>query len=129
MLHKAGVPFLAGTDTPPGVYIFPGFSLHEELQRFVAAGFTPLEALQTATLNPARFFGMEDQLGTVAMGKMADLVLLDANPLADIANTQKIAAVIVNGRYFSRNDLQRMLQKAEESAKKQPTKPAALGNF
>ena len=129
MLHKAGVPFLAGTDTPPGVYIFPGFSLHEELQRFVAAGFTPLEALQTATLNPARFFGMEDQLGTVAMGKMADLVLLDANPLADIANTQKIAAVIVNGRYFSRNDLQRMLQKVEESAKKQPTKPGALGNF
>jgi len=129
MMHKAGVPFLAGTDTPPGVYIFPGFSLHEELQRFVAAGFTPLEALQTATLNPARFFGMEDQLGTIAVGKMADLVLLDANPLADIANTQKIAAVIVNGRYFSRNDLQKMLQNAEESAKKQPTKPGALGNF
>ena len=123
MLHKAGVPFLAGTDTPPGVYIFPGFSLHEELQRFVAAGFTPLEALQTATLNPARFFGMEDQLGTVAMGKMADLVLLDANPLADIANTQKIAAVIVNGRYFSRNDLQRVLQKVEESAKNSRRNP------
>jgi imidazolonepropionase-like amidohydrolase len=129
MLHKAGVPFLAGTDTPPGVFVFPGFSLHEELQRFVAAGFTPLEALQTATLNPSRFFGMEDQLGTVAMGKMADLVLLDANPLADIANTQKITAVIVNGRYFSRNDLQRMLHQVEESAKKQPTKPGALGNF
>jgi imidazolonepropionase-like amidohydrolase len=128
MLHKAGVPFLAGTDTPPGVYIFPGFSLHEELQRFVAAGFTPLEALQTATLNPARFFGMEEQLGTVAMGKMADLVLLDANPLADIANTQKIAAVIVNGKYFSRNDLQRMLQKVEASAKKEPpkAKPASI---
>ena len=56
-MHKAGIPFLAGTDTPPGVYIFPGFSLHEELQRFVAAGFTPLEALQTATLNPAKFLG------------------------------------------------------------------------
>jgi imidazolonepropionase-like amidohydrolase len=129
MLHKAGVPFLAGTDTPPGVYIFPGFSLHEELQRFVAAGFTPLEALQTATINPARFFGMEDQLGTVAMGKMADLVLLDANPLTDIGNTQKIAAVIVNGRYFSRDDVQKILQRVEESAKKQPTKPGALGNF
>jgi imidazolonepropionase-like amidohydrolase len=129
MLHKAGVPFLAGTDTPPGVYIFPGFSLHEELQRFVAAGFTPLEALQTATLNPARFFGMEDQLGTVAMGKMADLVLLDANPLADIANTQKIAAVFVNGRYFSRSDLQKMLQKVEESAKKQPAKSSAPSIF
>jgi imidazolonepropionase-like amidohydrolase len=95
----------------------------------VAAGFTPLEALQTATINPARFFGMEDQLGTVAMGKMADLVLLDANPLADIGNTQKIAAVIVNGRYFSRDDVQKILQKVEESAKKQPTKPGALGNF
>jgi imidazolonepropionase-like amidohydrolase len=129
MLHKAGVPFLAGTDTPPGVYIFPGFSLHEELQRFVAAGFTPLEALQTATLNPARFFGMEDQLGTVATGKMADLVLLDANPLADIANTQKIAAVIVNGKYFSRNDLQRILQKVEQSAKREPQKARPAANF
>jgi imidazolonepropionase-like amidohydrolase len=129
LLHKAGVPFLAGTDTPPGVDIIPGFSLHEELQRFVAAGFTPLEALQTATLNPARFFGIEDQLGTVAMGKMADLVLLDGNPLVDIANTQKIAAVIVNGRYFSRRDLQTMLQKVEESAKKEPPKPAPRGNF
>src|SRR5207245_3968995 len=69
MLHKAGVPFLAGTDTPAGVHIFSGFSLHGELQRFVAAGFTPLEALQTATLNPARFWGMEEQLGTVEKGK------------------------------------------------------------
>src|SRR5467141_4832117 len=62
MLHESGVPFLAGTDTPAGVHIFPGYSLHEELQRFVSAGFTPLEALQTATINPARFFGIEDQL-------------------------------------------------------------------
>src|SRR6201987_2777193 len=109
LLHKAGVPFLAGTDTPPGVYIFPGFSLHEELQRFVAAGFTPLEALQTATLNPARFFHMEDQLGAVENGKIADLVLLNANPLDDISNPQKIAAVIVNGLYLSRADLDKML--------------------
>src|SRR5208282_5068039 len=79
LLHKTGVPFLAGTDTPPGVYVFPGFSLHEELQRFVAAGFTPLEALQTATLNPARFFKMEDQFGSIEHGKFADLVLLNAN--------------------------------------------------
>src|SRR5437870_7594419 len=78
LLRKKGVPFLAGTDTPPGVYIFPGFSLHEELQRFVAAGFTPLEALQTATLNPARFFGIEDRLGTIEKDKLADLVLLQA---------------------------------------------------
>ena len=60
-MHDAGIQFLAGTDTAPGVYVFPGFSLHEELQRFVAAGFTPMEALQTATLNPAKFLGMDDQ--------------------------------------------------------------------
>jgi imidazolonepropionase-like amidohydrolase len=119
LLHKAGVPFLAGTDTPPGVYIFPGFSLHEELQRFVDAGFTPLEALQTATLNPARFFGMESQLGTVEPGKLADLVLFSANPLENIANTQKIAGVVVNGRYFDRTQLKRMLAGAEEAAHRQ----------
>jgi len=108
-MHRAGVQFLAGTDTPPGVYVFPGFSLHEELQRFVAAGFTPIEALQTATLNPAKFLGMEDRLGTIVKGKLADLVLLDANPLEDIRNTQKIAGVIVNGRYLARADLDKML--------------------
>lgn len=116
-MHKAGIPFLAGTDTPPGVYIFPGFSLHEELQRFVAAGFTPMEALQTATLNPAKFLGMEDRLGTVEKGKLADMVLLDANPLDDIRNTQKIAAVVANGRYLSRADLDKMLAEVETVAK------------
>jgi imidazolonepropionase-like amidohydrolase len=115
-MHRAGVSFLAGTDTPPGVYIFPGFSLHEELQRFVAAGFTPMEALQTATLNPAKFLGMDDRLGTVEKGKFADLVLLDANPLDDIRNTQKIAGVIANGRYFSRTDLDKMLAGVQEAA-------------
>ncbi|MEY2394319.1 MAG: hypothetical protein QOF94_664 [Acidobacteriaceae bacterium] len=115
-MHRAGVPFLAGTDTPPGVYVFPGFSLHEELQRFVAAGFTPMEALQTATLNPAQFLGMEDRLGTIEKGKLADLVLLEANPLDDIRNTQKIAAVIVNGRYWSRADLDKMLAGVETAA-------------
>jgi len=116
-MHDTGVPFLAGTDTPSGVYIFPGFSLHEELQRFVAAGFTPLEALQTATLNPARFFSMSDRLGTIEKGKLADMVLLNDNPLDDIRNTQKIAAVIVNGRYLSRADLDKMLAEAEAAAK------------
>src|SRR5208282_4687118 len=118
LLHKAGVPFLAGTDTPPGVYIFPGFSLHEEMQRFVAAGFTPLDALQTATLNPARFLGMEEQIGTIEKGKLADLVLLSANPLEDISNTQKIAAVIVNGHYYSSKDLEKMLAGAEAVARR-----------
>jgi len=115
-MHRAGIPFLAGTDTAPGVYIFPGFSLHEELQRFVAAGFTPIEALQTATINPAKFLGMEDRLGTVEKGKVADLVLLEANPLEDIRNTQKIAAVVVNGRYLSRTDLDGMLAAVQKAA-------------
>jgi imidazolonepropionase-like amidohydrolase len=115
-MHKAGIPFLAGTDTPPGVYIFPGFSLHEELQRFVAAGFTPLEALRTATLNPAKFLGRENELGTIEKGKIADMVLLDANPLEDIRNTQKIAAVVANGRYFSRANLDMMLARIEDAA-------------
>ena len=119
-LHKTGVPFLAGTDTPAGVYIFPGYSLHEELQRFVAAGFTPLEALQTATIHPARFFGIEEHAGTIEKGKFADLVLLTANPLEDIANTQKIAAVIVNGQYYRRADLEKMLGRVEAAARRQP---------
>ena len=120
LLHKAGVPFLAGTDTPAGVHVFPGYSLHEELQRFVAAGFTPFEALQTATINPARFFGMEDQAGTVEKGRFADLVLLSANPLDDIRNTQKIAAVITNEHYYRRADLEKMLAAVETAARRQP---------
>lgn len=120
MLHKAGVEFLAGTDTPAGVRIFPGFSLHEELQRFVAAGFTPLEALQTATLNPVRFFGMDGQLGAIEEGKLADLVLLTANPLEDISNTQKIAGVFFNGRYLYHAEIEKMLAGVESAARRQP---------
>lgn len=116
-MQRAGIPFLAGTDTPPGVYIVPGFSLHEELQRFVAAGFTPMDALRTATLNPAKFLGLENELGTIEKGKLADMVLLDANPLDDIRNTQKIAGVVANGRYFSRADLDKMLAGVEAAAK------------
>jgi imidazolonepropionase-like amidohydrolase len=91
--------------------------LHEELQRFVAAGFSPLEALQTATTNPARFFAQGDREGSVEQGKAADLVLLYANPLANIANTQKIAAVVAHGRYFSRGDLDEMLAIIESAAR------------
>jgi imidazolonepropionase-like amidohydrolase len=115
-LQKAGVPFLAGTDTAAGVDVLPGFSLHRELERFVAAGFTPIEALQTATINPARFLNKLGDFGTVEKGKLADLVLLDANPLDDIRNTQKIAAVIVSGRYFSRANLDSMLHEVEAYA-------------
>jgi imidazolonepropionase-like amidohydrolase len=129
LLHKAGVPFLAGTDTPPGVYIFPGFSLHEELQRFVAAGFSPLEALQTATLNPARFFGVDNELGTVEKGKLADLVLLNANPLEDIANTQKIAAVLVEGHFYGSKELEKKLAGVQEAAKRAHSVQGAHRSF
>ena len=112
-LQKAGVPFLAGTDTAAGVDVLPGFSLHRELERFVAAGFTPMEALQTATINPAKFLNKLADFGTVEKGKVADLVLLDANPLDDIRNTQKIEAVIASGRYFSRANLDSMLNEVE----------------
>ena len=117
MMHHAGAKILAGTDT--GVpYVFPGFSLHEELALFVKAGLTPLEALQTATINPAKFLGREKELGTIERGKLADLVLLDANPLADISNTKKINAVVVNGRLLDRPTSDKMLADAEAAANK-----------
>ena len=115
-MHKSGVLFLAGTDSP-NPSILPGFALHDELKVLVSAGFSPMEALQTATLNPARYLGKEKDLGTIEIGKLADLVLLDANPLDDISNTQKIRAVIVNGRYLSRETLDAMLAGVQAAAK------------
>jgi hypothetical protein len=109
-MFRAGVPFMAGTDTAAGVHIFPGFSLHDELGLFVRAGLTPMQALQTATRNPAVFLHRLADTGTIEKGKRADLVLLDANPLEDIANTRRIRAVVLAGRYFSRPDLDRMLR-------------------
>jgi hypothetical protein len=109
-MFRAGVPFMAGTDTAAGVHIFPGFSLHDELGLFVRAGLTPLQALQTATRNPAVFLGRLSDSGTIEKGKLADLVLLDANPLEDIANTRRIRGVVLAGRYFGRVDLDRMLR-------------------
>lgn len=115
-LHAAHVDFLAGTDTPAGVDVLPGVSLHLELQRFIAAGFTPLEALQTATLNPARFFDRLQDFGAIQPGRIADLVLLRANPLDDVANTRQIAAVVTDGRYLSRDDLDRLQEKLAQIA-------------
>ena len=118
-MHRAGVPFLAGTDTAPGVYIMPGFSLHDELANFVEAGFTPMESLQTATSNPAKFLEMDSTFGSIEPGKTADLILLDANPLDDIHNAQKIRAVVVNGRLLDRAALDQILARVEASAKAQ----------
>jgi Amidohydrolase family len=107
LLHKAGVVLLAATDVGIPMLV-PGVSLHEELALLVEAGLTPLEALRTATVNPARVLGMADSLGTIEAGKLADLVLLDANPLADIANTRPIRAVVADGRLYRRADLDRL---------------------
>jgi imidazolonepropionase-like amidohydrolase len=115
-LQAADVPFLAGTDTPAGVDVIPGISLHLELQRFVDAGFTPLQALQTATLNPAIFLGKRSDYGTVESGKVADLVLLQANPLEDIANTRSITGVVADGRYLSSQDLEQLRAKLKALA-------------
>ena len=116
-MRKAGVPILAGTDTG-NPFCFPGFSLHEELALLVIAGLTPVEALRSATLNPAKFLGLEKTLGTIEVGKIADLVLLGANPLEDIRNTQRINAVVSNGRLFDRKALDKLLADAEGAAKR-----------
>jgi imidazolonepropionase-like amidohydrolase len=113
-MHRAGVRFLAGTDTP-NPYCFPGFSLHDELAFMVKAGLTPLEALQAATINPAEFLGLSDSVGTIEKSKIADLVLLDADPLKDIANTKSITAVITNGRFLDRAALDGLLAGAAAS--------------
>ena len=113
--HDAGVPILAGTDASGLPYIFAGASLHDELALLVEAGLTPLQALQTATLNPARFLDRSDDLGTVEEGKLADLVLLEANPLEDILNTGRIRAVVADGRLYRRSQLDRLLVEVEES--------------
>jgi len=108
-MYNAGVPLLAGTDFG-NPYIYPGFSLIDELGILVEAGLPPLAALQTATLNPARYFDRTDELGTVAEGKLADLVLLDANPLEDLSNLRHIRAVIANGNLYTREQIDQMKQ-------------------
>jgi imidazolonepropionase-like amidohydrolase len=115
-LHRAGVQMIAGTDMG-AVYVIPGFSMHDELQLMVEAGLSTLTVLQAATINPVKFLGEEKHLGTIEKGKLADLVLLDANPLENIQNTRRIAAVMVNGRYLPKESLQRMLNDVEATVK------------
>ena len=111
-MHRGGVPILAGTDLL-NPYTFPGFSLHDELVLLVEAGLSAADALRAATLNPAVFLGTEKTAGSVEKGKNADLVLLDANPLDDIHNTQKVQAVVLNGRLYDRAQLDAMIAERE----------------
>ena len=115
-MHHAGVKFMPGTDTSDP-YIFPGFSVHDELALFVRAGMTPMEALRTATWNPAEYLGITDSAGSVAVGKVADLVFLDANPIEEIRNTQRIWAVVVRGKVLQKTALEALLTLRKAAAK------------
>jgi hypothetical protein len=114
-LNKAGVPMLAGTDEF-NPYCFAGFGIHDELAWLVKAGLTPAEALRAATSGPARFFGRDGKMGSVEAGHVADLVVLDADPLADIANTRGIFAVVSRGVLYERAALDKMLDDVRYAA-------------
>jgi imidazolonepropionase-like amidohydrolase len=112
LMYRAGVPILAGTDAM-NPQCFPGFGIHDELALLADAGLSPLAALQAATRNAAQFMGQLDRRGTIEVGKIADLVLLDADPLADIHNTRSIRAVVLNGKLYPRAALDAMLSRAQ----------------
>ena len=127
LMHHAGVPILAGSDTGiANAGTIPGFSLQDELGYLVDAGLKPVEALQCATINAAKWLGKLDSLGAVERGKLADLVLLDASPLANIRNVRKIRAVVTNGRLLDRERLDRMLL---ELGRQPDPQPRALAGF
>jgi imidazolonepropionase-like amidohydrolase len=113
-MAEAGVGILAGCDT-----MIAGFCVHDELVAMVRGGMTPLAALQTATLNPARYFGLLQMSGNVASGQRADLVLLDANPLIDIANVRRIRSVVVAGRFLDRTELDTLLARVKIAARQE----------
>jgi tetratricopeptide (TPR) repeat protein len=123
--HEAGVPLMTGTDAE---YLGaqPGFGLHTEMQLFVELGMQPIDALRAATITPARVMQISDSVGTVETGKVADLVLLDANPLADIRNTQSISGVFRAGRWLSRLELNAEL---DSLARSYAPVQAALSSF
>jgi hypothetical protein len=126
LAHAAGVQLLAGTDASDEPFVFAGSTLHEEMELLVSeAGLTPLQALRTATLNPARYLEAADSLGSVRAGRMADLVVLDANPLEDIRNTMRIHAVVANGRLIDAGERERLLAVAREEAARAGTSAPA----
>jgi hypothetical protein len=120
LLQRAGVTLMAGTDFGTEGYPVPGASLHQELGLLVDAGLTPLQALQSATINPARALRAADTLGTVSAGKLADLVLLDADPTISIANARRVHAVLSRGRYLDRATLDELLRQATSAIAAEP---------
>jgi hypothetical protein len=124
-MQHHGVGIIAGSDAGGSSYHYPGYGLHESLVLEVRGGLTPLEALQTATLNAARYFGTTATMGTVEAGKVADLVILDGNPLVDIHNTQHVHAVVLAGNYLSRATLDAMLDRVAAEADR--TRHSAAG--
>jgi imidazolonepropionase-like amidohydrolase len=109
-LHRHGASLLLGSDSPQ-IFNVPGFSIHRELEFLVLAGLTPYEALATGTVNAARWFGREDELGSIAVGKQADLVLLNDNPLREIGNSRRVHGVMLRGRWLDRAELDRLLRR------------------
>ena len=109
-LYDRGAKLMTGTDTLILPNLIPGLALHHELEELVGVGLTPYEALRTSTTHPFEFLGELDEAGTVEVGKRADLVLLEANPLDNISNTQKIAGVMIQGRWLSKAEIQKGLE-------------------
>jgi imidazolonepropionase-like amidohydrolase len=115
ILHKQGVPLMAGSDTY-GLFL-PGFSLHHELELMHSSGLSTYETLKTATVTPARYLNTIAQSGTITEGKLADLVLLDKNPLEDIRHTKTISGVLLKGKWFDRKELDKLLLDVENTNK------------
>jgi len=113
-LHKSGAKLLLGSDTP-NPFVVPGFSIHSELQNFINAGMSPYEAIKTGTYNAAECLGKLDKFGTIQIGKQADLILLEDNPLTDVANITNRCGVMIRGQWFSEDDLQAKLEKIASS--------------
>jgi imidazolonepropionase-like amidohydrolase len=122
-MNRSGSVLMAGTDTGTP-YVFPGFGLHDELELLVQSGLSTMEALQTATRNPAVFLGRGATSGTVKVGNVADLVVLDGDPLADIRHTRRVHAVVVRGELISAERRTRMLADVEAAARASTARPA-----
>jgi imidazolonepropionase-like amidohydrolase len=117
-LKKAGIPLLVGSDMGGNPHCFAGWGVHDELEQLVSCGLTPMEALEAGTINPARYFRVEGRMGSVEVGKVADLVLLSADPTKSIGNTQKIAGVVSRGQWMDRKALDSLLARQRKSVEK-----------